>query len=116
MAHENLVGKWFAVCFAGKRGESLFIAKLVSRFLMDEDGPVDCLIMQSLKPKVGSGTVLEPTPSHLPADEFQFKLSDVIAGPLEVNPLKGSTKFDVRKYEEIKHNFLMLKNKDRKNL
>ena len=40
--------------------------------------------MKCLKPKVGSGTVLEDTPAHLPPDESYFNLSDVIAGPLEV--------------------------------
>jgi len=34
----DLVGKWFAVCFAGKRSKNLYIAKMVSQFLIDEDG------------------------------------------------------------------------------
>jgi len=66
--------------------------------------------------KVGSGTILEATPAHLPVDEYSYQLSDVIAGPLKVNPLKGSTKFDIPNYEEIKRNFEVLKNKDRKKL
>ena len=113
---EDLIGKWFGVSYQGKRGEILYISKLVSRFLFDEDGPVDKLIMRSLKPKIGSGTILEDTPAHLPPDESSFNLTDVIAGPLEVNPLKGSSKFDVPKYNQVKENFSILKNKDRKNL
>ena len=60
--------------------------------------------MQSLKPKLGSGITLEDTPKHLPADEFQFRLSNIIAGSLEVIP-KGSTHFDVPGYGELQDHF-----------
>jgi len=96
---EDLIGKWFTVCLKGKKSESLFISKFVSRFLIDEDGPVECLIMHSLKTKIGPGTILEDNPAHLPPDESRFDLCDVIAGPIDVNPLKGLSKFDVPKYE-----------------
>ena len=90
---KNLIGKWFAVCYKGKKSESLYISKVVLRFLIDKDGPVECLLMKSLKPKVGSGTILEDTPSHLPADESMFDLHDVIAGPIDVNPLTLSARY-----------------------
>ena len=50
--------------------------------------------MHCLKPKVGSGNILEDTTSHLPPDEIHFPLCDVIAGPLHVFP-KGSTRLEV---------------------
>ena len=53
---------------------------------MDDDGPVDKITMRCLKPKVGSGTILEDTPDHLPPGIGNFELVDIIAGPLTVNP------------------------------
>ena len=75
------------------------VAKLLNRFLVDEDGPVEKLRMRWLKPKVGSGTELEDTPADLP-DIEDFQLNDVIKGPITVEP-KGATKFIVPEYEEI---------------
>jgi hypothetical protein len=58
--------------------------------------------MKSLKPKVGSGIVVEdtPTPSHLPDDIWHFQIEDVIKGLIEVTP-KGNTQFPLPAYEEI---------------
>ena len=78
------------MCYSGKRTESIYVAKLLQRFLTDEDGHVDTLLMKCLKPNIGSGTVLEDTPAHLPPDEPYFNLSDVIAGPLGVIPMRRS--------------------------
>ena len=64
--------------------------------------------MRSLKPKIGSGTILD-TPSHLPHDEYQFDLHDVISGPLKVEALKGSSKFDVPSYEKSEKNLFISK-------
>ena len=47
----------------------LFIAKLLKRFLKDEDGPAEEFFMRCLKPKLDTGTTLEDTPKHLPPDE-----------------------------------------------
>jgi len=112
----NLIGKWFAVCYKGKRNETLYISKVIACFLQDENGPVDKLIMRSLKPKFGSGTILEDTPAHLPHDECQFDLYDVIAGPLKVDPLKGSSKFDVPSYEKVKKIFSLVKKHGQKEI
>ena len=71
---------------------------------MDENGPVDSVIMRCLKPKVGSGIILEDTPSHLLPDESHFPLCNVIAGPLEVSP-KGSTRWEIPMYNELKAHF-----------
>ena len=62
--------------------------------------PVDKIRMRCLKPKVGSGTVLDDTPVHLPDDIWDFELKDVIAGPLQVFS-KGFHQFVVPDYENI---------------
>ena len=90
----QILGKWYAIIYASKRSSMLFVAKVLRRFLHDENSQTQSLEIKCLKPKVGSGTTLEDTPDHLP-DISLFALSDVIAGPLEVVPLKGSAKFDV---------------------
>ena len=87
----------------------------VAGFLVDKDGPVDTILMQSLKSKLGSGVTLEDTPKHLPADEFQFRLSNIIAGPLEVIP-KGSTNFDVPGYGELQDHFKTVTKMNRNNM
>ena len=104
IAEKDIIGKWYGVVWQGKRTETLYVAKVIKRFLVDENEPVETLLMQSLKPKLGYGITLEDTPKHLPADEFQFRLSDIIAGPLEVIP-KGSKYFDVPSYGELKDHF-----------
>ena len=94
-------GKWFAVEYRGKRRRGqLLIAKVLKRFLEDEDGPIESFEMKCLKPKVGSGIVLDDTPNHLPDDIWHFKMDDIIKGPIEVSP-KGSMQFVVPAYEEI---------------
>ena len=97
---EQILGKWYAVIYETKCSNMLFVVKPLRRFLGDENGPTESLEMKCLKPMVGSGTTLEDTPEHLP-DISVFYLSKVIAGPLEVLPLKGSTKFDVPEYENL---------------
>jgi hypothetical protein len=111
-AESTIIKKWYAVCYQGKRSETLFVAKASRRFLKDKDGPVDSILMKCLKPKIGSGNILEDTPKHLPADEATFSISDVIAGPLEVIP-KGATQFIVLCYENVKSKFELVKKIDR---
>ena len=69
--------------------------------------------MKGLKPKCGSGNVLEGTPKHLPDDIENFCLSDIIAGPLTVIP-KGSQKFEVPNYEKAVKFFNQASKVDRK--
>ena len=70
--------------------------------------PVDSIEFRCLKPKTGSGTVVDDTPEHLP-DIGLFELHDVILGPLEVVPLKGN-KFNVPQYAELEEHIIMSKN------
>ena len=80
MKDEYIIGKWYAVIFQCKRNKRLYIGKVLHRFLFDENGGVESLEIRYLKPKMGHGTILEVTPSHLP-DISNFVLEDVIAGP-----------------------------------
>ena len=80
---KDLINKWFAVVHASKHKRTLYIAKFVTRFLANEDGPVDECLMRCLKPKIDSRTLLVDNPKHLPPDDGMFHSSQFIAGPLE---------------------------------
>ena len=114
VTEESVLGKWYAVIYETKRASRLFVGKIMKRFLVDENGPVESLQIRCLKPKVGSGTLLEDTPKHLP-DISIFNLHDVIYGPLKVVPVKGG-KFDVPDYEQIVKHFDCVKSLDRNSL
>ena len=72
---------------------------------MDDDGPVTCIELRCLKPKVGSGTILEETPPHLKPDDWIFQIQDVIAGPLPDVEYKGNCKFDIPSYDQLVDHF-----------
>ena len=77
----KLHGKWYAVVYRGGKGKSC------------------------LKPKFGSGTILESNPKHLGSDDFVCPIEDIIAGPLDVEPLKGSSKYNVHGYSNCSELF-----------
>ena len=62
----TIIGRWYTRIYEMKRNRKLYIGRLLRRFLLEEDGKVESIEMRCLKPKVGSGTVLEDTPHHLP--------------------------------------------------
>ena len=64
----DIKGKWVAVIYNTKKRSMLLIGKILKRFLVEKDGDVDCFEIKFLKPKVGSGNILEDTPKHLPDD------------------------------------------------
>jgi len=111
ITEESILGKWYAVIYSTKKTDQLFIGKIMKRFLTDKDGPVDFLEVRCLKPKVGSGTLLDDTPAHLP-DISNFRLTDVIYGPLNVVPMKGG-KFDVINYENVFNHYKSVKHLNR---
>ena len=76
------MGKWYAGIYKMKKYSKLFIGRQKWKHW-------SC---RCLKPKVGTGIVLEGTPDHL-TDIGMFKVYDVIAGPLEVIPLKGKNRY-----------------------
>lgn len=71
---------------------------------------IDCL-----KPHVGSETILESVPEHLGGDVGRFPLYNVIAGPLEVIPMRGR-KWNVPGYESLKKTFQKCCSIDRKKI
>ena len=75
--------------------------KMVRRFLEDADGPVQGMELDCLSPHVGTGTILASVPAHLQPDNAVFPIFDIIAGPLEVTPLKAE-KWNVPAYTLLK--------------
>ena len=108
---EGLIGKWYGVAFETKRSSMLLIGKILRRFLKDEEGPVESLEIRCLKYKIGSSTILEDTPAHCP-DISLFSLENIIYGPLEVFPVRGS-KFNILDYPLVLKHFNSDKNIDR---
>ena len=108
---EDLIGKWYGVVYRGKRKVTLYIAKILNRFLMDVDGPVKSLLMECLMPKIGSGNQLKATPSHLPADTSEFEVKDLIYGPVKVIPkeIDSRTLIIVPNYDDIVSHFTEVK-------
>jgi hypothetical protein len=96
----ELINNWYGVIYKGKRRKMLYVAKFIRRFLDDDGGPIDSIEMRCLMPKNGSGDILEDTPDHLPDDIGQFKMMDVIAGPLTVTPVPPQ-KFVVKGYDRL---------------
>ena len=114
---EEILGNWHAVVYAGKKSMSLYVAKILRRFLIGANGPVDSILMRYLKPIAGSETRLQATPEHLPPTDAHFKLEDIIAGPLEVITVGGSSVLcEVPKYNELKNLFEVVNKIDRKQL
>ena len=71
-----------------KKYSKLFVGRQLTRFLDNKNGKVEAIEMRYLKPNVGTGTILEDTPNSFP-DIGMFKVYYVIAGALEVIPLKA---------------------------
>ena len=110
----EIINQWYGVAYKGKRREILHVAKVLRRFLYDEDGPVESLLMSCLKPKVGSGNILDEPPKHLP-DNWEFNLNDVILGPLEVSP-HHATQFVVKDYDDLVQHFNTVIKLNRENI
>ena len=56
---------------------------------------------------------MEDTPEHLIKYNDVIPITDVIAGPLDVQPMKGSTKFNIPNYEDVVNLFNEVVNVDR---
>ena len=112
---EKVINKWYGCIFFAKRKAQLYVGKATRRFLTDVDGHTSGIELNCLKPHVGSDTILESVPSHLPADIDVFPLHNIIDGPLEIIPLK-SHKWNVPAYESLKRKFEMSITVDREAL
>ena len=99
---DQLKGKWYAVVYRNEKNnkKTLYIAKILGRFLLDEGGEIDKVMMKCLIPKTGSGDILCDTPSHREEEWDFFKMKQFIAGPLAVTPTPPN-KFRVEGYEDI---------------
>ena len=101
LPEEEIIGKWYGVVVRTKRRKTLYIAKVVLRFLIDVGGPVEKLEMRCLMPKYGSGNVIDDTPELHPDDIGFFTKEDVISGPLYMTCKPRECKFIVEGYEKI---------------
>ena len=95
MSDRDIIGKWYAALFYGRRKPVLYIGKVTN---VIENGAIE---MNWLKPAVGNATQLESIPMHLPQDKGIVAICDVIAGPLVVCHIKGN-KWNVPNYVAVK--------------
>ena len=108
---EEIKGSWYAAIFANKRKSQLYIGKLTQRFLFGKDGMVEKVELEELKPKSGGGTDLEQPP--IGSRSFGvYNLEDVIAGPLELVPIKNGYKMEL--YPSLIKLYTMVSKLDRK--
>ena len=82
----EILGKWFACIYLGKKAQLLYIGRVKRRFLMDEGGMPCGLELDCLERKIGVGDLIlkEGDP-----DIETFPLKNIIAGPVKMMPLKG---------------------------
>ena len=111
MTESSILGKWYAIIYMTKKSNTLFIGKVLQRFLNQKDGQVELDEFRCFKPKVGTGTVSKDTPDHLPGTGV-FKIEDIIYGPVQVLALRGN-KLDVLNYASIVHHFQAVSTLDR---
>ena len=114
-SEEDIIQKWYGCIYNARKKNHLYVGKAVRRFMDDVNGPVTALEIESLKPHVGSGNILESIPEHLERDIDVFPIFNVIDGPLKVIPLKGG-RWEVSAYESLKQKFEAAIIVDRKTL
>ena len=111
---EEIVGKWFALVYESKKKSYVYVGKALKRFLQDVNGLAIGLEMNCLKPKIGSGDVLESYDVGQ-EDIAVVKLSNIISGPLSVTPLRHG-KWQINGYSGIINTFDRVKKLDRESL
>ena len=95
--------KWFGAVYEHKSKCHLYVGKAIRRFLDDEGGPVSSIELDCLKPRIGTGTILESYEDDR-RDLDQFPLYNIIAGPLQVEPLH-SRKWNIPSYPSLEDGF-----------
>ena len=113
---EEIIGKWFACIYLKQKQPYLYIGRALRRFLLDaedENGAaVAALEINCLEHKLGV------TDTHLKQgkDDIDcFPVKNILCGPLEMKPLKGS-KWDCTQYLEVRKIFERAKKMDREAL
>ena len=112
---DNLLNRFFGAIYYADKGRKkplLYIGKLLRRFLKDENGPTDSLQLDCLKPGLGKTTILEEIPEHFPRDIYDFKVHDIITGPLDGSFVKGG-KWELLSYPLVRETFDAVKRLDR---
>ena len=111
---KNIQNEWYGGIYKENKKEYLYIGKAIQRFLEDVDGPVTGIMLDCLKLKVGSGTVLESY-GEGNRDVGFFSIYDIIAGPVTVELLKGC-QWNVPDYNILKEKFIKVKSINRQEL
>ena len=113
---DDILNKWVGVIYHHKKRQQLYVGRIKKRFLQDDNGPAAALEVECLKPHVGSGTVLESTPIHLP-DIGVFAIHNVISASLNVFPVssnyRSSGKWNVPEYDSLKSIFDLVEKMNR---
>ena len=114
-AEKDVVGNWFAAIYTiPKNGKTLLcVGRAKKRFLLDEGGNVDKLLLDCLKPRVGNNN-FEEYPLNQ-SDEYMCSVRDVIGGPLAVVPIPGR-RWRFPDYEKVLKFYKKVKDTDRKNI
>ena len=76
---------------------------------------IEYLQIDCLKCHIGSGTVLESIPEHLPRDFYLCPAHDIISGLRKMIPLRNN-RWNVIDYEKVKEMFSKIVSIDRKKL
>ena len=100
----DIKSKWYAFIFEQYKKKYLYVGRAIQRFLVDENGKIEYLQIDWLKRHIGSGTVLESIPEHLPHDIYLFPAHDIINGSLKMIPLRNS-RWNVIDYGKKKKSF-----------
>lgn len=112
---EDVVQKWYGVIFNQHKKTYLYVGKALKRFIDDESNVATSLEVDCLKLHIGTGNVLEEYAPHIDCDIGMFPISDVIDGPLRVEPMKGG-KWKVYDFDNLKEKYNKMLNFDREAL
>ena len=80
------------------------MGRAIQRFLVDENGKIGYLQIDCLKLHIGSGTVPESVPEHLPRDIYLCPVHNIMNGLLKMIPLRNN-RWNVIDNEKVKKIF-----------
>ena len=95
----DIKSKWYAFIFEQYKKKYLYVGRAIQRFLVGENRKIEYLQIDCLKRHIGSGTVLESIPDHLPRNIYLCPTHDIINGPLKMIPLRNN-RWNVTDYEK----------------
>ena len=114
----NLVRKWYACIFRGKKTSNLFIGKVIRRFLLDQEsegGYACALEVDCLQQKFGVTDCILREHDKIGKDIGIVPVKDVFIGPLK-GIYRDNGKWEFPDYFNIKVLFETIKKVDRENL